>query len=208
MPGRADTSLKNRHHLVIGTSGSGKTSWVRQQIGRAARVIAWDPDEDYSLPRVRSLARLAHTLAMAGSKGVKVAVTVNPTPERFEAFARIVWAYACASRPCIVIAEEIADVTPPGKAGVYWGMVVRRGRKYGVQLFAVTQRPAECDKTIYSQAAYKWVGVLDNEMDRKRLAPLLSVSVDQIAALHPLEFYYKQPGPEAAKKGKLTIAKV
>ena len=210
MAGRADTSRPNRHHLVTGTSGSGKTSWVRQYIAasKAKRVIAWDPDEDYALPRVRSLSALARTLAAAKSGPVQIALTLHATPEAFEGFCRIVWAYLCASRPCLIVVEELADVTTPAKAGPNWGMVVRRARKYGGDVIAVTQRPAECDKTIYSQAAYKWVGILDNDADRKRLVPLLSVPAEALASLSSLEYFYKEPGPQPAKRGRVVIPKV
>lgn len=207
MPGKPNTQSRNKHHLVIGTSGSGKTSWVKSWALKGPRVIAWDPDCDYDLPRVHSAAALARVLIAAKGGQVKVALSVDPTPARFEEFCRVVWAYICSSRPCVVIAEEIADVTPPGKAGVYWGMLCRRGRKYGAQLVAVTQRPAECDKTIYSQAATKWVGVLDNEIDRKRLAGLLSLRVDDLTALHPLEYYLKETGPAPARKGRVVNPK-
>lgn len=66
---------------------------------------------------------------------------------------------------CVAVAEEIADVTTPAKAPDGWGTLLRRGRKRGIKVICVTQRPAEADKTAISQAAVIHTGYLGRDAD-------------------------------------------
>ena len=98
---------------------------------------------------------------------------------------------AHASRPVTAIIEEIADVTRQGKASPPWGTLSRRGRKYGVQFYAVTQRPAEIDKTAYGQCSRVWSGRMFGEGDQKRAAALTGVRIDAIKALRVPWYFYR-----------------
>lgn len=209
MPGKQDASLDNGHHLVAGASGSGKTTFLKRHsaIKRARRLVAWDPDEDHEGQRVRSRAAYAQAVgkAIASGKPFRLLLTVEATPGNFEWWCRLVWAIASADRPLVAIAEEISDVQQAGKASRYWGQLVRRGRKYGLQLFVVTQSPAECDTTIYKNTPYKFVGRLEGEHDIKRLAPRIRRTVDELEALRPGEYFYKRPELDQAEKKRLTF---
>lgn len=213
---KIDVRLPNKNHLVIGTSGSGKSTWVKRQVKTARRLLIWDPDGEYPVncyskktEFIRGLSKCYSTPQSAiGHRGaivpVRLALAVEPTAKNFEWFCSVAFALADARRPLVVVAEEIADVTSPGKAGPWWGRLCRRGRKYGVTLYAITQRPAECDKTIYSQAAHKWIGFMDNEADQSRLAKLCGIAAARVGALKPLQYLYKQPGA-AVKTGRVRI---
>jgi len=209
MPGNANTRLKNRHHLIAATSGGGKSAWLKDKVKNAKRLIVWDPDEEYKAVRYRTRSEFVRALyaAINSGQGYKLALSVDAIPGNFDWFCRVVWAVADCRRQIVVVAEEIADVTTTAKALPAWGTLCRRGRKYGLIIYAVTQRPAECDKTIYSQAAYKWVGILENEADRKRLSSLIGASVADLGALNPLEYYLKSPGANPPKKGVVKIPK-
>jgi hypothetical protein len=89
---------------------------------------------------------------------------------------------------CAYVAEEIADVTTPSKAANGWGTVLRRGRKRGVTIFPVTQRPAEADKTAFTQAAKIRTGRLDGEGDIARVAANMRVSPELVSQLGELEY--------------------
>ncbi len=207
MTRRQDTSLPNNHHLVISTSGGGKSTWLkaRPEIKRARRLLAWDPDEEYNLPHYRSAPEFLAAVKAAGSGPIRAALSVDPTREAFEWWAGVVFAVASSDRPSVALAEEIADVTTVSKASKRWGMLCRRGRKYGVTIYAVTQRPEECDKTIYSQAAYKWVGFIEDENTIKRVARVVKVPAEEVAALEPLQFILKGPGPGNIERGRVRV---
>jgi hypothetical protein len=191
-----DASLPNTHTVVVGRSGSRKTTWVKRQVKNARRLIVWDPHEDYPVTRYDRLAPFIQALRTTGP--LQVGLTVDATPEAFERWCRAVRLVLSADRPTTVVAEEIAEVTSPSKASPEWGKLARGSRKFGGILYAITQRPQESDKTIYTQADYLWVGRIAQK-DRKYLADELELPQARLAELKKGEYFYKGPDREATK---------
>lgn len=212
MPGNADTSLPNRHVLYVGTSGSGKSSAVKATLaaGRPSRLVLWDPESEYPAGvRLRTVAKLACALGSATASGKQYSISLGARPcvEGFERFCRAVWAVACSTRPMTVVIEELADVTrSAGKASPAWGELIRRGRKYGVTILAVTQSPTEISKTVYRNVGAKWVGMCETEAERMRMAAELDISRSKMAVMSPLEYYQKSLGKPAIS-GKIRFIK-
>lgn len=205
----ANVSRVNNHHSIIGASGSGKTSFLKSKQSPLAHyqfIIFWDVDEDHECTRYRYRSTFAHGLAQAvrSGKPYRIGLTLdNPSPEHYEFFCRCVWEIADGKRNTAVVVEELADVVGMGKAGRYAGQVLRKGRKYGLDFFAVSQRPAEIDKTTYTQCVNRWCGYIDNEIDIRRMSGLMNVSAEQIKSLKQLEYFYKKNGEREPKKGKV-----
>lgn len=203
----------NGHHSIIGQSGSGKSSWVRSKdcpLHEYKFQIYWDVDEDYNVHRYRSKSAFARALkaAVASGKPYKIALTLDDvTKDNYEFFCACVWQIADGSRDTAVVVEELADVTTQGKAGRYSGQLMRKGRKYGIDVFAVSQRPAEIDKTTYTQTVNRWCGYLDNEIDIKRMAGVMGVGQEYIKALNPLDYLYKKQGQREPMRAKVKIKK-
>lgn len=91
-----DPSRPNVHAVAVGASGSGKTTWVRQEIRRrkASRLLIWDPDEDHDahhLTSVRAFVRAVKSAHNSG-KGYRLALTVPASREAFETWAGCAWA--------------------------------------------------------------------------------------------------------------------
>jgi GTPase SAR1 family protein len=209
---RQDASLPNLNMLVIGASGSGKSSFLRQEIDfKQPRIIAWDPDEDFTLPRVRDMATFKKMCMRYGFGPIRVALTVNPTEESFEEFAGLVYAICHAKAPMTILADEIADVTRIGKASPNWGQLCRKVRKYGGRLVACTQRPQEADKTIFNQAKIKWCGALSSQAAYKFMAGEMDVPLIEFKALDNIEQvqvqYWSRDGTRQAAKHTMTFKK-
>ncbi|MCL1144469.1 hypothetical protein L2747_00350 [Shewanella marinintestina] len=50
-----------------------------------------------------------------------------------------------------VVAEQTTDITSLSKAPYWWGLLICKGRARGLSpIFALTQRPAESDKTSHA----------------------------------------------------------
>lgn len=207
--GKIDPSLPNRHRLHIGTSGSGKSSRIRQLLReeKPPRVIAWDPDEDFTMPRLSSVPAFVRALKGAWQSGrnYKLALTVPTSPEAFARFCDAAWLVADARRPVVVIVDELASVVrSAGKAAPSWARLSSRGRKYGVILWAGTQRPQEIDKTLFGNVNTLWCGRLKTQRDRKLLAEEMDVSMADLAGLGRLE-YLERSGADAPVRGTVKL---
>lgn len=139
--------------LIVGRTRSGKTCYVRRRLDEATRVIVWDPKDEYGDLIGNKLTNGADVLAMVnGDAPAKVRfVPTGDEPVLFQRLcsAAIVLAFD-HGRPLTFVAEELSQVTPPGKAPRSWGKLLRQGRGKGVTVLGVTQRPQESDKTIVS----------------------------------------------------------
>jgi len=187
----------NRHTLVMGQSGSGKTYWLKNHPWvkkRGARLIVWDAYESHDVNYFSSRAEFARHVAAAvkSGKGFKLGLSVNPTLQNFEWFCRVVWAALDGKKDTIIIIEELADMTGAGKASDNFGTLVRVGRKFGAVLMPVTQRPQEIPKTLFSQVANKWVGFIDDS-DHAYVEKGVGIEKGLLKTIEPksYKFFYK-----------------
>lgn len=192
--------------LVAGSRGSGKTAWTLQRVPQGAntRLLVWDTVGEWSrLGRCVPVATLAELgrLIVADTKRpgrfkvgytgpLEMVTRRGNTVQRvplFPVFCRLAWVWMRV-RPGHLVVEELADVTQPGKAPLEWGEVIRKGRHTGSTVIALTQRPAESDKTIAGNADLIHCGRLSFPGDRKSMAEYLDVPVGQITALPSLHW--------------------
>lgn len=201
---KINTALAASIQVVCGSSGSGKSVTVKKQIHKAPRLLVWDIDDEYSgaegvpgVQRVTSVVELANKLKTA--KAGRFALVT--TPDKFEKFCRLAFAWG----HCAVVAEELAGVTSPGKAPPGWHTLVSRGRKRGIALIGVTQRPAESDKTIMGNASSIQVGRLSRAQDRRYMASEIDIREDFINGLENLQFIKKDMSKNSYTAGKITV---
>lgn len=187
---RVNTRLDCNHKYIIGASGSGKSYHVKQLIRGLSRVLIWDPDDEYGeVAHIRAVSLTSELIDLiqggdAIVRFVPKAMSTKLLEKQFEfvSLAAFVWG------DCAYVAEEIADVTTPSKAANGWGTVLRRGRKRNVTVYPVSQRPAEADKTAFTQAAKIRAGRLDGEGDINRVAANMRVPSEYLSQLGKLEY--------------------
>ena len=199
--------------LVCGSRGSGKSGWTRQQCQNAHRLLVWDSVGEWSRDRivtpVGSILRL-HELITAD--------IANPGPFRygftgpvheatFNSFCKLAFVWMKAAPGGVVVVEELADVTSPGKAPQGWGEIVRKGRHYSGSIYGLTQRPTESDKTLAGNADVIHCGRLSFPRDRKTLAEYLDVPVDHITELQSLHWIERDMRTRELRTGVLTFAR-
>ena len=198
--------------LVTGSRGSGKSGWTRQAVQRESRLLVWDTMHEWSRDRVVTPVRTLQDLHQ-----VVVQDLMHPGPFRygyvgptttktFPTFCRlaIVWMKAA---PGALVVEELADVTHPGKAPEGWGECVREGRHYGGRLYALTQRPAESDKTIAGNVDIIHAGRQSFPRDRKTIAEYLDVPVADVTQLQNLHWLERDLRTHALRRGTLSFGK-
>lgn len=119
----------------------------------------------------------------------RISYTGPVTVPHFICFCRLAFVWMRSHPHSHLVVDELADVTNPGKATRGWGEIVRKHRKfrYG-RVFAITQRPAESDKSIMGNATLIHCGRMNLESDEVYMARYLRVPPERIAALHDLEY--------------------
>ena len=173
--------------FATGARGSGKSSLIKQHARGFGRVLAWSPLEETDgygpMLGVEPCSDL-DVFVRAAAAGSAVYAPHEPTPERFDMFCKVVW-YA---RDCLLVVDELADVTPIGKAVGWWGAVVRKGRHRNICIAAGAQRPAEIDKTIIGNCTRIACFRMSRWRDRAMMADELGVDRAMLEGLRPLEF--------------------
>lgn len=189
--------------LTVGASGSGKTAWVNRQTAKARRLLAWDIEGQHTAGAevVRSRVRLAE---IANDPGPGRYAYIPASVRDFDFWARCAFLWVRRA-PGVVVAEELADVTTPGKAPDGWGMLVRRGRKYGADIYAITQRPAESDKTAVGNAAIIHCCRMSRAQDRRYMAAEMDLQEREIAGLKGLDWVEKDMRTGKVRRGTLRF---
>ena len=184
---RIDSSRTADIRLFCGSSGSGKSYKVKSLIKQSKRLIIFDPDDEYgelsNIVTVTTAQALLTKVKQNPKGGLRIRYVANGEAA-FNVWAKAVFAWG----NCVAVAEEIAGVTSPGKAPQGWHTLVSRGRKRGITLYAVTQRPSESDKTILGNLSSIWVGRMSRAKDRKYMAAELDVHVNDLTELKALDY--------------------
>lgn len=171
---------------AIGKSRSGKTVWVNDQIKDKKRVMIWDVEEQYQAQyRARSQKQLIHLVKNLRHYQGVIAFSGKLSDYDFFCHTAFTWVklgkkagvYSC------VVLEETADVTNPGKAPEGHGILIRRGLKYSCDIFAVTQRPSESDKTTVGNASVIHCCQMVLPRDIKFMSDYLQVDEKDVSGL-------------------------
>ncbi|EOV0103238.1 ATP-binding protein [Vibrio vulnificus] len=217
-PINPNNELPNGHAWVCGMSGSGKTQLARRKLISATDQVAiFDPLGDYTGELAGRVVRSYPTLKtfaaalLQGRKtkqGFKIAYSpAHETKEKdFDAFCKVAWAAGNGAHPKAlkVICEEVAEHSnTSGKAGGYYGKLLRLGRKYGIQTISLFQRGQEVSKTIIDNCKLAYVMVQKTEKSAHYLEQMTGISASAINQLEVVEKvscdYIEQRGKEWCK---------
>lgn len=197
-----------RLYVIAGASRSGKTAWTRKQTARARRVLAWDPEAQWcEMPGWTKATTRAALLAAAQAPGPQRVAYVagGKLGEEFDFFAGCAMYAGRYVGPVDVIAEELADVTTPAKAPGNWGILLRRGLKRGITIWAISQRWSEADKTAVGNASDFVVFRQSSGDDVRYLARKTRIAEDEISSLVPLQYVHLDALTGAIQRGRLRF---
>lgn len=202
---RPDGSLT----VVAGASRSGKTVWTVRQLTRVPRALVWDAvgewGDRYGFRRVDTLAELRAHCFTGRLERLAYFRAGGMGPREFDGFCRLAWIWIRAARGALVV-EELAAVTSPGKAPAAWGDIVRAGLRYGPDIYALTQRPSESDKTVMGNATVLHCHAMARAGDRRYMAAELDIDPGVLAALRPLEWIERDRRDGELRRGALKFA--
>ncbi len=201
-------TVDGRLIVVGGASRSGKTAYVRKLAGRAPRAFAWDVEDQWSaLPGWQRVTRRADLLRLVQMPGpMRVAyVAGGDLSAEFDYWAGCVQYAGRWSGALVAIAEELADVTTPAKAPGNWGVLLRRGLKRGVTIYAISQRWAEADKTAVGNASAFVLFRQSSGDDVRYLSRKTRVPESELEGLKPLEYVEYDAHAQTFSRGKLKF---
>lgn len=196
--------------VVCGASRSGKTVWTARQVERDRRVLVWDKmgewADRYGCRRISTFEALRAAVLPAAPPERLAFKCAFMTRTAFETFCRYAWVWVRVARGALVI-EELAQVTSPGKAPPAWHEIVSSGLRYGPRIFALTQRPAESDKTCMGNATLLHCHQLVRADDERYMARELKCEERQVQELRPLEFLERDRRTGRLVKGRVTFGR-
>lgn len=175
--------------LFTGKTRSGKTYQLQKRIKPARRALVWSVKEPIDLyaevwpdsVKVRGLDALKNAVLEIGSRPAHLIYLPSKMSE-FGDWARLAHAWGIIA-PCSVVGEELADVTTPGKAPDGWGNLIRQGAGWGINIYGVTQRPSESDKTIVGNLSFLHCHQQFREQDRAYIAREMDLPIAEISKL-------------------------
>ncbi len=183
---------------IVGATDTGKTTWLLGQLKGSRRLVVWDVKGEFAR---KGLARPVWTLTalheiLKSSRAGWFAYQPRNMDD-FALFCRLAFAWS----RCDLVVEELSDVTSPGRAPLWWGIVIRRGRDQHLRVWATAQRPAEADKTIYGNRTLLHVHQLVRLKDRREIAAEMGIEQARVDGLRAFEWI------AADRAGRITRGK-
>lgn len=197
-----------RLYVIGGASRSGKTAWTVRKVAKAPRVWAWDPEAQWcELRGWRKVTTRAELLRWAEKPGAQRVAYVagGALPGEFDFWAGCVMYAGRYVDPLDCVAEELADVTTPAKAPGNWGILLRRGLKRGISIYAISQRWSEADKTAIGNASAFVLFRLSSGDDIRYLSRKTRVPEAELVGLQRLEFVQFDAVEGTTERGRLTF---
>jgi GTPase SAR1 family protein len=199
-------AAKAHIEAVLGASGSGKSSYVKALVRKKPpkRLMVFDPEgewTEFGRP-FHNLADVIAACVAAGENGaMKIIFVPSPDPatavKQFDGFCRI----AFAAERLTFIVDELKLVTSPSRSPVGWGMLTGRGRKRGIMIFGLSQRPASIDKDFLGNCNFVRTGRLTYDADIRTVAKVLRVPDNDVAGLPDLGWIRRDMATGDTKRG-------
>lgn len=176
---------------VLGGSGTGKSSYVKGLMERKPprRLMVFDPEGEWGAfgTVTTKLSDVLGGFQAAGKTGpIRTVFVPSPDPatavKQYDAFCRI----AFAAERLTFIVDELKSVTTPSRSPVGWGMLTGRGRKRGIVIYGLSQRPASIDKDFLGNCTHVRTGRLTYEEDARIVAKYVRATQDELMELPDL----------------------
>lgn len=201
--------MKNKANIiaVMGATGSGKSTFVKQLIAEARRLLVWDAMSEYSQGEVVSSMSALHVALSNAGRTKPFRIVFRPTfddtirQRQFEVFCSL--AHAVGSLTLVV--EELRFVTTPSRAPAAWAKVTMTGRHKGLRVIGISQRPASIDKDFLGNATLIRTGRLVYPEDVRAVAKAMRITENDIQALQPLDWIEKDMQTGKKLSGRLSF---
>jgi hypothetical protein len=171
--------------LVLGKTGSGKTTWARQFIQSQTRVIVLDAGfGDYPAQPVDGLENLILETDRLNSNGSGF-FRLSYTPRMNE--APVVMDLSRVVRNCWLVMEEADRFDDPRVCSEY-DEIISRGRHYGVSILGISLYPFKLPADLRRQATRIICYRMHEPRDLAYLADIIGEDVEKLPSLEPFHY--------------------
>jgi len=199
---------------VWGASGSGKSSWVKQQIASRSRLVVFDPLGEYDARQLATVDQVRAEMRRNFRRfRLSLVARTGGEAKALHVLCRLLMAAQEPYRKtgkgdglCLVVEEM--NLSFPVAGGVQkcqgFAEICSRGRHYGIEVFGVSQRIAEVDTRFRGNCTETVVFRQKGARDRQAAAAELGVSVNELPSEN-LSYAHEKAG--LITKGKVTFSK-
>ena len=165
----------------LGASRSGKSQFVLSRVSNDKRLMVWDVEGEYAAKYgLRVIEGKQALFDFVKSKSTQEQISYLPRSKKeFDFFCRMAWVWGMKQEATIVC-EELAGSTNAVKAGGYWGVLVSRGLKYGINIYGVVQRGQETDNSIMGNATVINICRPNTKQDAEYIAGKFGLALSDI----------------------------
>lgn len=176
---------------VLGASGSGKTSYVMQELKRLnpARLVVWDTKGEFAREGYAvAVQSISEAIRRMRSPEFRIAFQPSGDADKMKRDFALLTEACFFAKNLVLVAEELSDVTQPQHAAAGWRKCTSQGRTEGLTIYGLSQHPANLDKHFFGNCSKVRTGRLNFEAHLRTIANCLGVDKKQIANLRPLEY--------------------
>jgi hypothetical protein len=189
------------HAVLVGQTGTGKSTLARMLFDRKRRSIIIDPKGDMKLPpALRISGRFAKGNTLVAThpdqasnliRKRKENILYRPSGEFLEPFLFDDIFRACYNaKNCDVYIDELSMVTKSANSYPAWlRALYQQGRSRGIRVFGATQRPATVPVFCFSEAGQLYCFRLTMTPDKRRIREWMGDGVGETNDKH--SFYYR-----------------
>lgn len=182
---------------VVGQRGCGKSHLAREINNLFPRSLIIDPAYDWiEGEKVNSFDQLTTKLINKknnNDKKFKLIFQFNPDQGNKDAYFNHILRLCYHFGNLQVVIDEVQLFTNPHYLPEYFKNLLFIGRHKGVSIMAITQRPAQLNKSILSQSSHVFVGQLHEKNDLRSVADFLNEDTDKLIQMPKRHFLYFSP---------------
>lgn len=182
---------------VVGQRGCGKSHLAREINNLFPRSVIIDPAYDWTEgEKVNTFSAFSKKLLdkkIINEKKFRIIFQFSPDQTNIEEHFNHVLRLCYHFGNIQVVIDEVQLFTNPHYLPEYLKNLLFIGRHKGVSVMAITQRPAQLNKSILSQSSHVYVGQLHEKNDLRSVADFLNEDTDKLIQLPKRHFLYFSP---------------
>ena len=171
---------------IFGITGSGKTTLSRHLTRESARVMIYDAHAEHDAVLCEPADFLPYLELVAERPAFRVAVTPMIGLYGLE-FGAAAWAVGKRG-PVLAVIEELDTIAPVERIPITIRRLLAQGRHVNVDLQGTSQRPAQVNRLITSQARELYAFHTHEPRDVEYIASYIGASAAELPTLPEFQF--------------------